>query len=102
VISHVKPDSIYILEATPEGIVAKRPDSSFGRDSNYILEVLMGTPARKEEIKDELLELFRLIDQGDLDGARQLRQQIAHQIGADEPELVKANVLLRRKEILNR
>ncbi|MDP8963863.1 MAG: AAA family ATPase [Cyanobacteriota bacterium] len=102
VISDVKPDSIYILEATPEGIVAKRPDSSFGRDSNYILEVLMDTPARKEEIKDELLELFRLIDQGDLDGARQLRQQIAHQIGADEPELVKANVLLRRKEILNR
>jgi predicted ATP-binding protein involved in virulence len=102
VISDVKPDSIYILEATPEGIVAKRPDSSFGRDSNYILEVLMDTPARKEEIKDELLELFRLIDRGDLNGARQLRQQIAHQIGADEPELVKANVLLRRKEILNR
>ena len=102
VISDVKPDSIYILEATPEGIVAKRPDSSFGRDSNYILEVLMGTPARKEEIKDELLELFRLIDRGDLDGARQLRQQIADQIGADEPELVKANVLLRRKKILNR
>ncbi len=102
VISDVKPDSIYILEATPEGIVAKRPDSSFGRDSNYILEVLMDTPARKEEIKDELLELFRLIDRGDLDGARQLRQQIAHQIGSDEPELVKANVLLRRKEILNR
>jgi hypothetical protein len=62
----------------------------------------MDTPARKEEIKDELLELFRLIDRGDLNGARQLRQQIAHQIGADERELVKANVLLRRKEILNR
>jgi predicted ATP-binding protein involved in virulence len=102
VISDVKPNSVYILEATPEGIVAKRPDSSFGRDSNYILEVLMDTPARKEEIKDELLELFRLIDRGYLDGARQLRQQIADQIGADEPELVKANVLLRRKEILNR
>ena len=102
VISHVKPDSIYILEATPEGIVAKRPDSSFGRDSNYILEVLMGTAARKEEIKDELLELFRLIDKGDLDGSRQLRQQIADKIGSDEPQLVKADVLLRRKEILNR
>ncbi|MBW4544047.1 MAG: AAA family ATPase [Symplocastrum torsivum CPER-KK1] len=102
VISDVKPDSIYILEATPEGIVAKRPDSSFGRDSNYILEVLMDTAARKEKIKDELLELFRLIDKGDLDGSRQLRQQIADKIGSDEPQLVKADVLLRRKEILNR
>lgn len=102
VISDVKPESVYILEATQEGIVAKRPDSSFGRDSNYILEVLMGTPARKEEIKDDLLELFRLIDRGNIDSAKQLRQQIADKIGADEPELVKANVLLRRKEILNR
>lgn len=102
VISEVKPNGIYILEATSEGVVAKRPESSFGRDSNRILEDLMGVPARPQEIKDELLELFRLIDKGDLDGARQLRQQIADQIGADEPEFVRADVLMRRKEILNR
>ncbi|MEP0856278.1 AAA family ATPase [Trichocoleus sp. DQ-U1] len=102
VISEVKPNGIYILEATSEGVVAKRPESSFGRDSNRILEDLMGVPARPQEIKDELLELFRLIDKGDLDGAKQLRQQIADQIGTDEPEFVRADVLMRRKEILNR
>ncbi|MEW6499462.1 MAG: AAA family ATPase, partial [Cyanobacteriota bacterium] len=102
VISEVKPNGIYILEATSEGVVAKRPESSFGRDSNRILEDLMGVSARPQEIKDELLELFRLIDKGDLDGARQLRQQIADQIGTDEPEFVRADVLMRRKEILNR
>jgi predicted ATP-binding protein involved in virulence len=102
VISEVKPNGIYILEATSEGIVAKRPESSFGRDSNRILEDLMGVPARPQEIKDDLLRLFRLIDKGDLDGARQLRQQIADKIGTDEPEFVRADVLMRRKEILNR
>jgi predicted ATP-binding protein involved in virulence len=102
VISDVKPESIYLLEATPEGIVARHPESSFGRDSNYILEVLMGTSARKEEIKEELLELFRRIDKGDLEGARQLRQHLAREIGTDEPEFVKADILIRRKEILNR
>jgi hypothetical protein len=62
----------------------------------------MDTPARPQEIKESLLDLFRLIDQGNLDGARQLRQHLAEQIGSDEPEFVKADVLIRRKEILNR
>ncbi|MEH1923080.1 AAA family ATPase [Nostoc sp.] len=102
VISQVKPEGIYILEKTDEGVVAKRPESSFGRDSNRILEDLMGVPARPQEIKDHLHELFRLIDEGNLDSARQLSQEIADIIGQDEPELVKASVSIRRKEILNR
>ncbi|MEH2434779.1 MAG: AAA family ATPase [Nostoc sp.] len=102
VISQVKPEGIFILEKTDEGVVAKKPESSFGRDSNRILEDLMGVPERPQEIKESLLELFRLIDAGNIEGARQLRQQLAIEIGADEPEFVKADVLIRRKEILNR
>jgi predicted ATP-binding protein involved in virulence len=102
VISEVKPEGIYILEATSEGIIARRPDSSYGRDSNRILEDLMDTPARPQEIKERLLELFRLIAKGDLDSARQLHQKIADEIGADEPELVGASVSIRRREILGR
>ncbi|MBW4497810.1 MAG: AAA family ATPase [Oscillatoria princeps RMCB-10] len=102
VVSHVRPEGVYLLEKTPEGIVAKRPESSFGRDSNRILEDLMGVSERPQEIKEELLELFRLIDRGNLDGARQLRQQLANEIGADEPEFVRADILIRRKEILNK
>ncbi|MBN4005172.1 AAA family ATPase [Nostoc sp. LPT] len=102
VISQVKPKGIYILEKTDKGVVAKKPESSFGRDSNRILEDLMGVPARPQEIKDRLHELFRLIDEGNLDGARQLSQEIADIIGQDEPELVKASVSIRRKEILKR
>ena len=102
VISQVKPEGIYILEKTDEGVVVKKPESSFGRDSNRILEDLMGVPERPQEIKESLLELFRLIDAGNIEGARQLRQQLAIEIGADEPEFVKADVLIRRKEILNR
>ncbi|MFN6564203.1 MAG: AAA family ATPase [Nostoc sp. ChiSLP01] len=102
VISQVKPEGIYILEKTDEGVIAKKPESSFGRDSNRILEDLMGVPARPQEIKDRLHELFRLIDEGNLDDARQLSQEIADIIGQDEPELVKASVSIRRKEILKR
>jgi predicted ATP-binding protein involved in virulence len=102
VLSQVKPDGIYILERTDEGMVAMRPESSYGRDSNRILEDLMDVPKRPQEIKDRLLELFRLIDKGDLDAAKQLRQQLEDEIGYDEPEFVSADVLMRRKEILKR
>lgn len=102
VISHIKPDSIYLLEATSDGIVTEQPENSFGRDSNQILEDLMGVSERPQEIKENLRDLFRLIDQGHLDRAKQLRQNLADEIGEDDPEFVRADVLIRRKEILNR
>ncbi|WP_017316728.1 AAA family ATPase [Mastigocladopsis repens] len=102
VVSHVQPDSIYLLQATPDGIVTEQPENSFGRDSNQILEDLMGVSERPQEIKDNLRDLFRLIDQGHLDSAKQLRQNLADEIGEDDPEFVRADVLIRRKEILNR
>lgn len=102
VISHVKPEGIYILETQDKGVIVHRPASSFGRDSNRILEDLMGVPERPQEIKDYLRQLFKFIDEGNLDGARQLRQDLAREIGEDEPEFVRADVLIRRKEILNK
>jgi predicted ATP-binding protein involved in virulence len=102
VISHVKPEGVYILQRSDEGIMAAQPESCFGRDSNQILEDLMDVPERPLEIKNNLLELFKYIDQGNLDGARKLRQELASTIGEDEPEFVRADVLIRRKEILKK
>lgn len=102
VVSHVHPQQIYLLNITPDGITATHPQSSFGRDVNRILEDEMGVPSRDENITAQLSELFQLIDQGDLVKAKQLRQQLADEIGADEPEFVKADVLIRRREVLNR
>ena len=102
VVSHVKPEGIYILKTTPEGTVAERPAYSFGRDSNQILEDLMDIPERPLEIKQSLREIFRAIGEKDLDSARQLIQEIAEEIGQDEPELVKARTSIRRREILRK
>ena len=102
VISKVQPDSIYILAKEGDNIVTKRPSYSFGRDSNRILEDLMGVDERPSEIKEQLLELFRFIDAGHLEKARKLREELADKIGADEPKFVKADILIRPQEILNR
>ncbi|NEQ72054.1 MAG: AAA family ATPase [Okeania sp. SIO2C9] len=102
VVSQIKPNSVYILEKIDDNVILKHPSSSFGRDSNRILEDLMKVPERPQQIKEKLMELFRLIDSGNLDSARQLRLEIEEEIGTDEPEFVRADILMRRREILKK
>ncbi|MBF2063548.1 MAG: AAA family ATPase [Calothrix sp. C42_A2020_038] len=102
IVSHVKPDNIYVITATPDGIIFQQPENSFGRDSNQILEDLMGVSERPQEVKKSLSDLFKLIEEGNLETAKQLRQNLASKIGEDDPEFVRADVMIRRKEILNR
>jgi predicted ATP-binding protein involved in virulence len=102
IVSDVQPDAIYLLRQTPTGLTVSHAASSYGRDSNQILEDLMGVPDRPQHIKSQLQQLFRLIDDGNLDAAQELKEQLEQQIGLDEPEFAKADVIIRRKEILGR
>lgn len=101
VISHVKPESLFLLSTDNEGNLTN-PRSSYGRDINSILEEIMGVSERPVEIKNKLREYFYLIDEGKLDYAHKLRLELENSIGSDEPEFAKADVLLRRKEILGK
>ena len=102
VLSQVKPKNVYVLEPSAEGITAWHPPSSYGRDTNRILEEVLGVSARPEDIKDKLHAYFRHIDQGELEDARNLRKELEEKIGPDEPEFVRADVLMRRREIIGR
>ena len=62
----------------------------------------METPERPQPIKEDLRELFRLIDKGELGKARQFRQNLADKMGEEDPEFVRADWLIQRKEILNK
>jgi predicted ATP-binding protein involved in virulence len=102
VLSHVQPESIYLLKKVGENIVVTKPQYSYGRDSNRILEDLMDETERPAEIQDQLGELFSLIHQGHLSEAQQLVEQLSETIGASEPELGKAEVMIKRREIIGR
>jgi predicted ATP-binding protein involved in virulence len=92
---------VHLLRSTSEGIAIERVPS-FGKDSNRILETLMETPERRQEIKEDLRELFGFIDKGELGKARQFRQNLADKMGEEDPEFVRADWLIQRKEILNK
>jgi len=72
IISHVKPDSIWLLNNMDNDIDAIQPSFSFGLDSNLILESVMGVPERENSIKTKLKQLFNYIAEGDYEMAEKL------------------------------
>src|SRR4028118_1446741 len=84
---------VHLLRSTSEGIAIDRVPS-FGKDSNRILETLMETPERPQEIKDDIDRLFQLIDDEKFDRARDLRQQLAKSMKDEDPNFVRADWLI--------
>jgi predicted ATP-binding protein involved in virulence len=102
VLSNVQPECIHILAIEDNNVVVKRPERSYGRDSNRILEDIMGVSKRPPEIEARILELFRIIHDGELDRAKDLIQGLATEIGIDEPELIRAASTIHRREVIGR
>ncbi len=101
ILSHLNRNSIWLLERTKSGISAKRPEDAYGQEAGRILEDLMGVPARPQEIHDQLADLFLAIEKGRLKKAKRLLSDMQGEIGVD-PDLVKADVFIRRREVLGK
>ncbi len=102
VITHVHPESLYLLEQTTQGIRAEQPRESFGKNIDRVLEDLMGlATTRPDEVETSLRDIFLAIDNGSLQEARGKIESLRKSIG-DDPDLVRADVLIRRKEIIGK
>jgi predicted ATP-binding protein involved in virulence len=102
VLSHVDPECIHILDYDGDNVIVKRPESSYGLDSNRILEDILGVSKRPQEIQERMLELFRTINSNDLESAKDIVRELGDRIGINEPELVKAEATIKRREIIGR
>ncbi len=102
VINHVRPENIFMLKQTDEGIVATHPSKSYGSNVVRILEDLMGLETNlPDEVFQELRNIFSLIGSNSLSEAVDKIADLKKKIGPD-PEIVKAEVLLARKEIIGK
>ena len=99
ILGHLDSKSIWILQSTKSGVNAKRPDDAYGQTTDRILEDIMGVPPRPKEVQNTLNKLFRAIERGEMMEAKQLLSHMQLKVGPD-PDLVKASVLIRRKEVL--
>lgn len=61
---------------------------TYGKDTNSILETVMGASSRDEAIKAQLATLSDLIEADDFDGARARIKELSALLGDDDPDLV--------------
>lgn len=70
-----------------------------GRDSNAILDEIMGTSERSDASKRKLDEIAALIDHGEIDAARAAIDDLAGGWGDDDREVVRLRTALEFREI---
>ena len=110
VITHVHPDNLYVLKQTEAGAIAERPSESYGKTVDRVLEDLMGlATTRPDKVTKGLNDLYELISLGQLAQAKQLLAEMTGEVEGDpdlligsDPDLVKAEVWIKRKESIGR
>lgn len=103
VMTHVQPENLFLLRMTPEtGMVCEQPSESYGKTVERILEDLMGLETtRPDTVMETLKRIYDDINCGALDTAKQGIDDLQQQIGSD-PDLLKASVLIKRKEVIGK
>ena len=102
ILSHLRAENIFLLRQENDNISVTKPTESYGKSSDRQLEDILGVEARPLEIKEDLDKLFKLIQDMKLKEAKELMSKLENRIEGREVELVKANVLIQRKEILGK
>lgn len=101
VIGQVRPEQLRLLHFDDSGkVFLAGASQSFGMDSSWILQNIMGVPARDYETEQRLSRLYQALDDEQLASARELAVQLRSEIG-DFPELQECLALLDRLEMLD-
>ncbi len=101
VISHFKPESVFALQNTEGTITQHAVSDSYGKNSDRILEDIMDETARPKKIDKEIKDIFKLIQEGEVAKAQKKITTLRNDIGEDG-ELIKADVLITRREIIGK
>lgn len=101
VLGHVDHESIFLLKLEKSAISAVHPSVSKGMDVNRVLLEIMGVDERPHDVKVRLEAIYNLLGAGKLVEAREAIAALEGEIGSD-PELVKAETIIRRKAVLGR
>jgi predicted ATP-binding protein involved in virulence len=99
VLNNIQPENIILLDNVNNELTHSFATESYGKNSDRILEDLLGVDARPTNIKNEIEQLYRFIESGKIDKAKDLYKDLSNKIIGGDPELTKANVLIKRKEI---
>lgn len=102
ILTHVHPENVFLLKLEKGVMSVSQPSNSYGKTANRILEDLMELDTtRPEKIESDICDIYQMIDNNELDSAKREIAVIKELIG-DDPELTKAEVIIKRKELIGK
>ena len=102
ILSQIQPCNLILLENKNNNLKYSFATESYGKNTDRILEDLLGVDARPTEIKKEINKLYQFIESGKIEEAKKKYKELSAKIIGGDPELVRANVLIKRKEIIGK
>ena len=102
VLTHVHPESLFLLSTRNKELAVDRPRTSYGKSVERILLDNMGLQiTRPKEVVKDLNTIYDCIEDREFDKARKKIESLRNKIG-DDPELVRSSALLKRKELIGK
>jgi predicted ATP-binding protein involved in virulence len=88
-----------IGELNPENIIVidkeiYNPSISFGIDSSRILEEILDTPSRNKNVNYILNEIYKNIDKGNVEMAKEYLNELKKILGPNDPEVTRSSTML--------
>ena len=90
VIGEIKPENIYVVE----GNKVYAPLYSYGIDSNRVLEEIMDTPSRTEEVSNLLDRISQELNDSRFGQVSESLQSLIEILGEDDPEVTRIQIYL--------
>lgn len=101
VLGDAKHAAVYALNIHEQPPILPLAEAVYGRDASDLLEEVMDASSRTLSVREQLDHLFLLLDENKTTEAREQLNQLQTLIGND-PELIRAGILLKRREKLGR
>ena len=97
VLTTVESRNIFIIQDRELRAV---PIQTYGAENKRVMQEVMQTDSRPpdNENVNQILELFRLVNQGHLQQASALCDELMHKLGQDEPTLIEAQTIIENRQ----
>lgn len=95
VISHVKPENVFLLEQDKTGMRYRKVDETYGMSIDRVVEIIMDDESRPAPTQENLDRIFEFIERDQFNEARELASELKSDMKTD-PDLMRAEMLIRR------
>lgn len=96
ILGEIKDMDIFKLIMENSCVKAQKVISTFGRDSDYILEQFMDSSEKNVDVTHKIDTLYRSIHSNDFGKAEEIIEDLSNEIGNDDADVVKGRILIAR------